>query len=217
MLYTSDDTTTTSIATEDSLNTEPVIQQIIRYSLTMTTQRTMNARSLLLAMAVAATMTTTIQGFALSPSALTGARCATSQAIGGRSFAPLFLSDAAEEADPKTKLALDLKRLFDIDQMAYTVMVSDDLKGDDGKLTPDQLIVAIQKDTMFGEDFEEYCEKYASEGDINILDIGKFSDDMESSAPLPEEDNLIIPGKGNYLVHLSFAEGILATMRVVVG
>jgi hypothetical protein len=139
---------------------------------------------------------------------------------------PLFLSDATEEqelpeepvteADLKTKLAMDLRRLFDMDEMGYTVMVREENKGVDGKLTPDELIAAIQKDAMFGEDFEEYCEKHASDGDVKILDIGKFSDDMESSAPLPEEDNLTIPGKGSYLVHLSFAEGILATMRVKV-
>lgn len=133
----------------------------------------------------------------------------------------LVLFDAAEPngesvAGTKTKLATDLARLFDINEMAYTVMVREENKGSDGKLTPEELIAAIQKDGMFGEDFEEYCETHASDGDVAILDIGKFSDDMSSSEPLPEEDNLVIPGKGNYLVHMSFAEGILATMRVVV-
>ena len=137
---------------------------------------------------------------------------------------PLFLSDATEQqeepeepvAAPKTKteLAMDLRRLFDMDEMGYTVMIREENKGVNGRLTPDELIAAIQKDPMFGEDVEEYCETHASDGDVEILDIGKFSDDMESSAPLADEDNLTIPGKGKYLVHLSFAEGILATMRV---
>ena len=129
-----------------------------------------------------------MQGWALSPASMAvsqGAHCSTLssvQTIGGRSFGrltALFLSDSTEEeADPKTKLALDLQRLFDIDQMAYTVMVREEQKGVDGKLTPEELISAIQKDGMFGEDVEEYTEKYASEGDVKILDIGKFSDDM---------------------------------------
>ena len=136
---------------------------------------------------------------------------------------PLFVSDATEQEDEdsaaapqktKTELAMDLRRLFDMDEMGYTVMIREENKGVDGKLTPDELIAAIQKDPMFGEDVEEYCATHASDGDVTILDIGKFSADMESSAPLADDANLTIPGKGNYLVHLSFAEGILATMRV---
>ncbi len=189
----------------------------------MTSSRTVYVRSLLLALLVA---TITTKGCALSPASIAvsrGTHCSTlssTQTIGKRSFGrltPLFLSESTEEeADPKTKLALDLQRLFDIDQMAYTVMVREEQKGAEGKLTPEELISAIQKDGMFGEDVEEYIEKHASEGDVKVLDIGKFSDDMESSEPLPKEDNLTIPGKGNYLVYLSFAEGICATMRVVV-
>ena len=158
------------------------------------------------------------RGWAFSPSS--SASCIVNTHI-HNPLSALRMADTPEsteeaDVDPKTKLALDLQRLFDIDQMAYTVMVREENKGPDGKLTPEQLIAAIQKDGMFGEDVEEYCEKYAEEGDVEILDIGKFSDDMESSEPLPDDANLTIPGKGSYLVYLSFAEGIRATMRIVV-
>jgi len=144
----------------------------------------------------------------------------------GRSSS-LFLSDepvagdgGSEAAGPdeKTKMAMDLRRLFDIDEMAYTVMVREEQKGPDGKLTPEQLVAAIKLDSMFGEDLEEYCDRHATDEnhDVKILDIGKFSEDFESSEPLPEEEGLTIQGKGNYLVYLSFAEGIRATMRIVV-
>jgi len=130
---------------------------------------------------------------------------------------PLFLSDdsaAEEQENPKLKIANDLRRLFDIGEMAYTVMVREESKGPDGKLTPNQLIAAIQKDGMFGEDFEDYCKTHANNGDdIEILEIGKFAEDGQSSEPI---EGTVLPGKGNYLVHLSFAEGVLATMRVVV-
>ena len=179
----------------------------------------MTIQNMLFALLIVAIAT---QGWAFLPSQ----RASCSQTFSAKDIStcipkqssPLFLSDTTEEAevDPKTKLAMDLQRLFDIDQMAYTVMVREENKGPDGKLTPEQLIAAIQKDGMFGEDVEEYIEKYASEGDVEILDIGKFSDDMESSEPLPDDANLTIPGKGSYLVYLSFAEGIRATMRIVV-
>ena len=184
----------------------------------MTIPQTITMRRLVFALLAATTITTTTTwGWTLSPAPLS--------VLSRRArVAPLYLSDSSTEkdkdegtaADSKTKLATDLQRLFDINQMAYTVMVREENKGPDGKLTPDQLIAAIQKDGMFGEDFEEYCDNHASDGDVEILDIGKFSETMESSAPLPDEANLVIPGKGNYLVHLSFAKGILATMRVVV-
>jgi len=154
-------------------------------------------------MAAACTTTTTL-GFSL-----------TSPMAASRRVSPLFLSDSTtEEQDPKLKIANDLRRLFDIGEMAYTVMVREESKGPDGKLTPSQLIAAIQKDGMFGEDFEDYCKTHANNGDdIEILEIGKFADDGQSSEPI---DGTVLPGKGNYLVHLSFAEGVLATMRVVV-
>ena len=116
--------------------------------------------------------------------------------------------------DSKTKVAMDLKKLFDIDEMAYNVMIREEQKGPDRKLTPQQLFDAIKKDIMFGEDFEEYYKN--NESEVQVLEIGKFSKDFESSTPLPAEDQLTIKGKGNYLVHVSFTKEIFATMRVVV-
>lgn len=110
-----------------------------------------------------------------------------------------------------------MRRLFDIDEMAYTVMVREEHKGPDGKLTPEQLLDAIKKDGMFGDEFEDYCTNHCDNDEsVRVLDIGKFSEDFESSTPLPEEYNLTIQGKGNYLVHLSFTSEISATMRIVV-
>lgn len=37
-------------------------------------------------------------------------------------------------------------------------------KGTDGKLTPEELIAAIQQDGMFGEDLEEYMQKHEGPG-----------------------------------------------------
>ncbi|VEU44073.1 unnamed protein product [Pseudo-nitzschia multistriata] len=139
------------------------------------------------------------------------------------SYSQLFLSaeeTETSEIDGRDKMATDLRRLFDIDEMAYTVMIPEEHKGPDGKLTPEQLVDAIKKDGMFGEEFEEYCTTFSdsdeNEGVVRVLDIGKFSDDFESSAPLPEDCNLTIQGKGNYLVHISLTDEIFATMRVVV-
>ena len=134
-------------------------------------------------------------------------------------------SSDQEADDPKIVMAKDLRRLFDIHEMAYTVMIRSD-PTDDGKeeqpplLTPDRLVAAIEKDSMFGEDLEEYRSRYCNGGgggdDVTVLAVGKCADDGMSSEPLPDEAGLTIPGSGTYLVHLSFAEGVLATMRVVV-
>lgn len=181
-------------------------------------------RGLVLALFLGASVA---RGFTTTPASAPSAAASLLVTSGGRSSkknGPLCLSGETAGADadagapdPKTKLATDLARLFDINEMAYTVMIKEETKGADGKLTPDELVAAIQKDDMFGEEFEEYCKDFATEDeDVKILDIGKFSEDMQSSEALQDDANLTIPGKGNYLVHLSFAEGILATMRVVV-
>eukprot|EP00536_Pseudo-nitzschia_multiseries_P010052 jgi/Psemu1/202303/e_gw1.295.27.1 len=176
-------------------------------------------RGLLFAIAglVASTTTTRAWSPSTGGTPVHGSHCSSRSSLN-----PLFLSSGSPEGetmDGKTKLATDLARLFDIGQMAYTVMVREEQKGPDGKLTPEQLIAAIQKDSMFGEEFEEYCTKYCDDDkgeSVRVLDIGKFADDMESSEPLPEEYNLTIQGKGNYLVHVSFTDEIFATMRIVV-
>lgn len=132
--------------------------------------------------------------------------------------------------------AMEIKQLFDIDQMGYNVMINERTKRyQDGKINPQQLIDAIKEDFMFGDEFTEFCHnndiKNNKNNDnnnnednnnvIQILEIGKYSDDFTSSAPLPtttgtSECNLTIQEKGNYLLHISLTKEISTTMRIVV-
>ena len=70
---------------------------------------------------------------------------------------------------------------------------------------------------MFGADFEKYYKE--NENEVNILAIGKYSDNFETCEPLPSEQNLVIQEKGTYLVQLGLAKdnAMYARMRVVVG
>ncbi|OEU11903.1 hypothetical protein FRACYDRAFT_245024 [Fragilariopsis cylindrus CCMP1102] len=141
----------------------------------------------------------------------------------------LFDIDEIATTEDTTKAAMEIKKIFDIDEMGYTIMIRDEYSKDsttgDYILTPTNIITAIQQDSMFGEDFEDYYQKYNTNSNtdsdntndsIQILDIGKYSDDFSTCTPLPIEQKLTIEEKGNYLVNISLTKDISTTIRISV-
>jgi len=122
--------------------------------------------------------------------------------------------------------AMAIKEVFDIDQMGYNVMIRErTTRYQNGKINPQQLISAIKEDFMFGDEFTDYWNKNndinnntndQNQNLIQIVEIGKYSEDFSSSTPLPKEYNLTIQEKGNYLLHISLTKELFTTLRVVV-
>ena len=149
----------------------------------------------------------------------------------------MFNIDELATTEDTNKAAMEIKKIFDIDEMGYTIMIRDEYSKDSTTgeyiLNPTNILTAIQQDSMFGEDFEDYYQKYNSNTNntntdsdntdsdntndsIQILDIGKYSDDFSSSTPLPIEQKLTIKEKGNYLIHISLTNTISTTIRISV-
>ena len=93
-------------------------------------------------------------------------------------------------------------------------------------VTTAQLFTAIQQDDMFGDYFEEYCTKYNN--NVQVLEIGKYSDDFSSSTPLTptsssnDDDDtntatkkvFTIHDNGSYLIHIALTRDVSTTIRV---
>ena len=105
-------------------------------------------------------------------------------------------------------------------------------------VTTAQLLTAIQQDDMFGDYFEEYCTKYNTkedateeeDGPVQVLEIGKYSDDFSSSTPVTptssssnDDDDpnttttkkvFTIHDNGSYLLYISLTRDVSTTIRV---